>query len=365
MLRSEPAANLTHEGTHPVPRPIYIANTLISLYLRESRFSYSEETVTRGIVNRWCAYLQEGCSDACCAHRAPGAVQLSHAQRSDGVDYLNHLKRAGLAVATTNNTLTKLRKFYDWMITTNEMGKVKKKALPNPFATLKGDKPQRNIQPVLRDDAFRKLMKACDDSADDVIARRDRAILSLLMWSGLRREEITKLDRISYRDEDPSRPMLVVGTVQRTTKKKRARLVPLAPDTAALIDRYLIKRDACYSDEADAPLFMSQRGDRLTAQGVSQLFDRKKRAAGITGKLGVHSTRRGWCISGVKAGMSDRDLAKIAGWDSVDMVAYYSISDQDDLAFDAFYAKVAPQANTLQQRKARNAKPGRYGKRAA
>ena len=212
-----------------MPRPIHFASPLISLYLREARFTHSEEMVTRGIINRWATYLQEGCSDQCCAHRAPAPVQLSLVQRADGVDYLNHLKRAGKAVATTNNTLTKLRKFYEWMVTTNEMGKVKKKALPNPFTTLKGDKPTKNIQPVLRDDKFRQLMKACDESADELIARRDRAILSLLMWSGLRREEITKLDRSSYRNEIEGRPMMVVGTVQRTTKKEQG--TPGATDT--------------------------------------------------------------------------------------------------------------------------------------
>jgi site-specific recombinase XerD len=341
------------------------------MYLREARFTHAEEMVSRGIINRWCDYLQEGCADRCCAHRAPGAVKITHAVRSDGVDYLNHLKSAGKAVATTNNALTKLRKFYDWMVRTNEMGKAKKKTLANPFETLKGDKPQRNIQPVLRDDAFRKLMKACDNSADELIARRDRAILSMLMWSGLRREEITKLDRSSYRNEDPSRPMMVVGTIQRTTKKKKARLVPLAPDTAALIDRYVLHRDRAYSDEADAPLFMSQRGDRLTAQGVSQLFDRKKKTAGIAGKLGVHSTRRGWTIACAKSDMDDREIAKIAGWTNGDgsantaMVAYYLGQDADDIAFDSFFAKMGPKANTLQQQTVRGAKPGKYAKRAA
>jgi len=354
-----------------MPRPITITSNLIPLYLREARFTPSEEMVARGIINRWNVYLQEGCSDTCCAHRAAGPIAMKAAQRSDAVDYLNHLKRAGKAVATTNGTLTKLRKFYEWMVHTNEMGKVKRQSLPNPFATVKGDKPQRNMQPVLRDDAFRKLMKACDNSADELIARRDRAILSLLMWSGLRREEITKLDRGNYRNEVEGRPMMVVGTIQRTTKKRKARYVPLAPDTAALLDRYLLHRDDAYSDEADTPLFMSQRGDRLTAQGVSQLFDRKKKVAGITGKLGVHSTRRGWTITAAKSDMDDREIAKIAGWTNGDgsantaMVAYYLGQDADDIAFDSFFAKMGPKANTLQDRKAPNAKPGKYGKRAA
>lgn len=352
-----------------MPRSITPASPLVSMYLRESRFTHSEASVARGIIARWEAYLAEGCSEACCEHRNGRTVKLSMAFRSDAVDYLNHRKVAGKAVATTNNELTKLRKFYDWMVRTNEMGKVKKAALPNPFATIKGDKPVRSIQPVLRDGAFAKMMKACDDSADELIARRDRAILSLLMWGGLRREEITKLDRSSY-EVIEGRPFMVVGTVQRTTKKRRARRVPLAPDTAAYIDRYLIKRDDCYSDEPDAPLFMSQRGDRLTAQGVSQLFERKKVKAGITGRLGVQSTRRGFTIASVKSDMSDRDIAIINGWrradgsPNTDMVGYYLQNDSDDLAYDAFFAKVAPKANTLQNA-GRQRKPGKYGKRAA
>jgi len=353
-----------------MPHPTAPIDPLFSLYLREARFTHSEEAVARGILNRWATYMKDGCSKECCQHRNGRTVALKLAERSDAVDYLHHLKRSGKAVATTNNALVKLRKFYDWMVRTSEMGKVKKATLPNPFATLKGDKPVRSIQPVLREDAFAKMMKACDDSADELVARRDRAILSLLMWSGLRREEVTTLDRSSYRP-DPQRPMMVVGTVQRTTKKKRARLVPLTPDTAALIDRYIIHRDAAYVDDPDSPLFMSQRGDRLTAMGVSQLFDRKKAKAGITGKLGVHSTRRGFTIASVRADMSDRDIAIINGWfradgsPNTDMVAYYSMSDVDDLAYDAFYAKMAPKANTLQQTKAKGSKPGRYGKRAA
>lgn len=343
-----------------MPRPIHIADPLFRLYLREAGFTNAEEMVTRGILNRWHAYLSEGCTLKCCSHRPAKPVKVNAAKRADVVDYRFHLKAKGDAVATTNNVLVKLRKFYDWMLRTKEM----KKGLENPCAQVKGDKPQKNLQPVMRpDDAvFAAILKACDDSPDETVARRDRAIISMLMWSGLRREEITKLDRSSY-NEDTQRPMVKVGTVQRTTKKRIARWVPLAPDTAKLLDLYLIRRDEGYSVDPDSPLFMSQRGDRLTAAGVSQLFDRKKKAAGITGPLGLHSTRRGWTITARRAGMSDSEIMRIAGWSSDLMIRHYSQDDDKDIAYDAYFTKMAPLADT--KPKVKGAKPGRYGKRAA
>jgi integrase len=186
-----------------------------------------------------------------------------------------------------------------------------------------------------------QLMKACAKIPDQKIKRRDKAIISLMYAVGMRRAEVAALDLASY-NQDDHRPAIIVGTVEHATKTRKARVVPLPFATAALIDRYLVQRGP-----APGPLFLPQRGERLTPAGIGQLFDRTKARAGITGPLGTHSNRRGFTCSARRADMSTDAIMEIAGWDSDLMVRRYSASEKTELAHDEFFTKMGGSRTAL------------------
>ena len=86
--------------------------------------------------------------------------------------------------------------------------------------------------PALGDHQARKLLDA--PQAESTKSKRDRAILSTLLFHALRREELCKLKVKDARHERKGVPHLKVSG-----KGGKTRYLPLHPGTAALIHDYL------------------------------------------------------------------------------------------------------------------------------
>jgi hypothetical protein len=133
----------------------------------------------------------------------------------------------------------------------------------------------------------RKLLDAPE--ADTVKSRRDRAILSTLLFHALRREELCKLKVKDFRHTRKGVPHLKVSG-----KGGKTRYVPLHPGTHGLINDYL---DAAGHglDEGGA-LFRPVRNNRtgrmegaITADGVYRLV--RGYSAQLGFQIGAHALR--------------------------------------------------------------------------
>ena len=106
-------------------------------------------------------------------------------------------------------------------------------------------------------------------------------LLGLLYVTGLRIGEALALN---LEDLDGQAGRLFV----RRGKFGKSRYVPLHPSTSPVIDHYLRRRRACGPAGRQAPVFIDQRGQRLTYKRVHWTFDRMLRRHG----LGQHAPRR-------------------------------------------------------------------------
>jgi site-specific recombinase XerD len=86
--------------------------------------------------------------------------------------------------ATANNRYRSLRRFYAWL---EEEGEIR----ADPMAKLRPPAVPEQPVPVLSDDELQRLLATC--AGRDFEARRDRAILMLLVDSGARRAELAGL----------------------------------------------------------------------------------------------------------------------------------------------------------------------------
>ena len=117
----------------------------------------------------------------------------------------------------------------------------------NPVAGIERPNPDANTgkTPALGDAQTRRLLNAPDTTT--LLGKRDAAILSLLFYSALRREEITRL-KMKCRQTNKGIPSLKVFG-----KGDKTRWVELAPDTIAKLDDYLAH--AGLPTDGDSPLF--------------------------------------------------------------------------------------------------------------
>ena len=108
---------------------------------------------------------------------------------------------------------------------------------------------------ILRDEELKAILDAC--AGADFDARRDTAIIRLLLDTGMRRAELAglKLDDIDM-DQQVA---IVMG------KGRRPRACPFGNKTAQALDRYLRLRPGAPSRRADPELWLAPRGVSPTA----------------------------------------------------------------------------------------------------
>src|SRR6266487_236633 len=183
----------------------------------------------------------------------------------------------------------------------------------------------------------RALLLACDQEENDRQKARAKAVVHLLLGTGIRARECCNLTLadISLRDDGPSFIKVVQG------KGEKDRKIPLGPITrrklAYYVDTY--RKDAQASDS----LFTNrnERGKISTAT-MEQLFERLAARAGITTKrVSPHSMRHTFSYNSIQSGMSVYALSKLLGHSSVVMTERYCRALGAD--FDALAEMVAGQ----------------------
>lgn len=190
--------------------------------------------------------------------------------------------------------------------------------------------PHREIVPYTQDD-LRSLLKAIDRSRPYVrpgkracdnarpSALRDRAIILLLLDTGIRASELCDL-RLATVDLKNAR-LTVTG------KGSRERTVPVSPRTVQALWRYLQTRDD--RDSPLAPLVATPAGLPMTRDVLRRLVNRIGLRAGVQG-VNCHRFRHTCAIQALRNGMNVFALQRLLGHSTLDMVRrYLSIAETD------------------------------------
>lgn len=181
--------------------------------------------------------------------------------------FLNHLEsQRGNSIRTRNTRLAALHAFFRY-VAINEPGLALhcQRVLAIPVKRF-----DRSTVEFLTEEEAAALIAAPDCSA--WIGRRDHALLTMALQTGLRNSEITALRRSD----------VTLGTgahVSCLGKGRKARRTPLRPDVAALLGAWLEDPPG----EPSAPLFPSSRnGGHLSADALQRLVGRHVATAGRT-----------------------------------------------------------------------------------
>ncbi len=232
-----------------------------------------------------------------------------HARDYTVRDYRTHLLTAGRAKpASVNLALAAVDHFYRFI----GLG---------PADTRREQLPQAAPR-ALDADQTRRLLRAAERTATAPGGIRDRAIVTLLLFTGLRIAELVALD-VGDLSISARKGQLTV----RRGKGERYRQVPVNAEARTVLDTWLVARRKLPG--ADGPaLFLSLKGQRLSARAVDLAVRRLGRAADVT--LSAHTLRH-TCLTGlVRAGHDIVLVAELAGHSRLETTRRYSLPSDAD-----------------------------------
>ena len=156
----------------------------------------------------------------------------------------------------------------------------------------------------------------------DVKSLRDKAIVGLMLATGLRCVEVTRLDVGDIEKRGKKLCLKVHGKARQGKQDS----VILPAQCAALINAYLKTRQNLTAAE---PLFVSTshrcKGNRLQAQTISRLCKKTLVNAGFdSSRLTAHSFRHAFCTIALVAGVAMREVSMAARHKSIVTTEIYA-----------------------------------------
>ncbi len=228
--------------------------------------------------------------------------ELRQVTRAHVIAWRTSLEAQGLAGTTIRRKLAALSSLFEHLCECNAVS-------TNPVKGTKRPKveSQEGKTPALGDHQARALLRAPNPKT--LKGKRDRALLSVMLYHGLRRAELCKLTVEDVQMRRGVAHLCVHG------KGDKLRYVPLHPATARRLDAYL--QEASHAGQPMAPLFQaldnaSQAGQGLTADGVYKLLGVYVKALNLDGQgLSPHALR---ATAATNALEHDADIAKVQEW---------------------------------------------------
>jgi site-specific recombinase XerD len=222
--------------------------------------------------------------------------------RAHIIAWRDQLTERGLGGSTIRHRLASLASLFEYLCEKNAVTHNPVKGVERP-RTESGE----GKTPAIGDHQARDLLAAPDK--DTIKSKRDRAILSTLLFHALRREELCKLKVRDFRHARKGVPHLKVSG-----KGGKTRYLPLHPGTNGLINDYL---DAAKHGEDEAgALFRPIRNNRtgrleraITTDGVYKLV--RFYSAQLGFEIGAHALR---ATAATNALDHQADIAKVQEW---------------------------------------------------
>ena len=213
-----------------------------------------------------------------------GPIELKQIEPFAIDAYLAHERSRGLKGSSLNARYRSLRAFLNW-------AKQRGYLSVNPIDHVEEPKAG-NLKPdhVRFEDFAQFLARIPADDTAWWVDHRDRLIVHLLFWSGMRANELLQL-RLSDVRLDRRTIMIRAG------KGNKTRIVPMAPDVPGILNTYLYSRPVWPDDPGH--LFYAAMGKtvkgKLTIAGLQQLLRRRCDYAGLPRYL-PHAWRHGFAM---------------------------------------------------------------------
>ena len=229
--------------------------------------------------------------------------------------YVVWLRNRGLKPSSVARRIHSLRSFWNYLWDSDYTN-------TNPFRKLTLPKRSRDLPVYLSEEECRRLLEGAGNQPCPFCACRDRAILTLMIFTGARRSEVLDL---TWPNVD-----LEQGTVRFVgAKGDKTRVVPLAADAADLLREWKKMRPA---DFDHACVFTAKWGAPLGKKGLMSALKRALEQSGIDKpNVTLHKLRHSFACLLLTNGADLHCLQAMLGHTRLDTTGIYLHATAEDL----------------------------------
>ncbi len=244
-----------------------------------------------------------------------GNTQISAIAEADVRGWVAQLHRQGLSPTSIQRSLSSVRALFRYLSERDPQ-------IGNPALGVQAPKIRRSLPKTLDPDSVGMLFQWQPETALDY---RDIAIAELLYSSGLRLSEL-----VAANIGD-----LAIGesAITVTGKGRKTRNVPVGGPALAAIEKWLSLRplggeSLCVS----APLFISNRGQRISPRSVQLRLQRLAKYSTLPGKLHPHMLRHSFASHMLESSGDLRAVQEFLGHSDISTTQIYTHLDFQHLA---------------------------------
>ncbi len=240
-------------------------------------------------------------------------------------DYLIHMESDGRSGATVSRSLTSLKNFYAYLVSSGFVEKT-------PVTDIHIDRGEKKLPQILSGREIELLLAqpACVDPK----GYRDKAMLEVLYATGIRVSELIDLDI-----DDVN---LELGVVKCAGTKK-TRVIPLYPAALRSLSNYIREVRQTMLAEAEEPaLFVNVNGVRMSRQGFWKILKHYQQAAHIEKEITPHTLRHSFAVHLLENGADLGSLQELMGHCDISSTQMYTQMVNQKLK--SVYEKCHPKA---------------------
>lgn len=235
-------------------------------------------------------------------------LRVTQVKSNTIAEYVAYLHRTAgrtagdrLAAASIARRLAVLSRYFEYLRAESN-GKIR-----NPFRDFKKPRVDNNLPRAIDEGKLQILLDGISDP-------RDKAILMLFLYSGLRLNEVYQLNVDSIRVHSrqlPTGESVVIGEGEVVGKGSKRRRFVIALEALTALAGYLQVRPSV----ADQALFLSERRTRLSCRAIQQRLQEWCRRLGLE-HAHIHQLRHCFATRMVNSGMSSAVLKELLGHNS-------------------------------------------------
>ena len=288
------------------------------IYLKNEK-RYSEHTLT--------AYQQDLQSFSIYTKEIYELDDLSKVNQDVIRSWTVYLMRKGLSNNSINRKIASLKSFYKFL----ENDFINNEKIINPTKHLITPKKVKRLPSFVKEDEIENLLLSLDGT--DFISLRDKAIITLLYVTGIRRSELInlKLKDINLNDEY----IKVLG------KRKKERIIPINNKVIEILLAYKELKEELFCSNNN--FFLTQKGKKLYPKAVYNIVNKHLSTVSTVEQKSPHTIRHSFATHLLNNGAELKAIQDLLGHNSLAATQVYTHTTLHKLKES--YRKAHPKAN--------------------